>query len=260
MDENTAEIEVNMDMFDEPEGFRPPPPEPTFEVYHRQDQCMKEGEPKEIKLRLVGKSPLWGHLLWNAGKVTADWIDLHRDSWCKGKTVLELGAAAALPTLIACLSADNVVSTDYPDPELIENIKHNVKLLEERTDKCSAVPVEVEGYIWGNSVEPLLNTPRQNGRKFDLIILSDLIFNHTEHQKLIRTCNEALSDDGICFVMFTPHRPKLFHKDLEFFESAKPYFTSEKVLEKKLHPMFEEEEETKELRSMVFGYVMRRNK
>lgn len=256
--ESTPEVEINVDMFEEPEGFRPPPPEPTFEVYHRQEQCIKEGEPKEIKLRLVGKSPLWGHLLWNAGKVTADWIDLHREEWCKGKTVLELGAAAALPTLIACLDADNVVSTDYPDPELVQNIEYNVNLLKERTSK--PISVDIEGYIWGNSVEPLLNAPRQKGRKFDLIILSDLIFNHTEHYKLIKACNEALSDDGLCFVMFTPHRPKLYDEDLAFFERAKPYFTSEKVVEKKLHPMFQEDEETKELRSMVFGYVMRRNK
>lgn len=32
-------------------------------------------EPNEIKVRLVGKHPLWGHLLWNAGKVMADFID-----------------------------------------------------------------------------------------------------------------------------------------------------------------------------------------
>ena len=42
-------------------------------------------------------------------------------------SVLELGAAAALPSMVAALNgARKVVVTDYPDPELVENIVYNV--------------------------------------------------------------------------------------------------------------------------------------
>jgi nicotinamide N-methyltransferase len=41
---------------------------------------------------------------------------------------LELGAGAALPSLIAAANgASKTVVTDYPDQELIENIEYNVK-------------------------------------------------------------------------------------------------------------------------------------
>ncbi|KAJ3058750.1 nicotinamide n-methyltransferase, partial [Quaeritorhiza haematococci] len=41
--------------------------------------------------------------------------------------VLELGAAAAIPSMIASLNgAKTVVVTDYPEPPLIERISANV--------------------------------------------------------------------------------------------------------------------------------------
>ncbi|ANB14962.1 Nnt1p [Sugiyamaella lignohabitans] len=255
-----SDIEIDGNIFEEPEGYLPPPPEPTFETYTRDSKYVKDGQPANVRMRLVGKSPLWGHLLWNAGKVTADYMDLKRDEWITGKTVLELGAAAALPSLLASLTADNVVITDYPDPDLIDNINENVKLLRESVPNGAKLPITVEGYIWGNPVDDLLNAKNQNGRKFDLIILSDLIFNHSEHEKLIRTCDKCLAPDGKLFVVFTHHRPKLADKDLAFFPTAKEQagFKSERIIEKKMTPMFEEEEETAHIRSMVYGYVVTR--
>ena len=41
--------------------------------------------------------------------------------------MLELGAGAGLPSLVAAiLGARKVVVTDYPDPDLIVNLEHNV--------------------------------------------------------------------------------------------------------------------------------------
>jgi nicotinamide N-methyltransferase len=45
----------------------------------------------------------------------------------KGKTVLELGAGGALPSLVAATHQPaKVVITDYPDKELVENMQYNV--------------------------------------------------------------------------------------------------------------------------------------
>ena len=44
-----------------------------------------------------------------------------------GKQILELGAGAGLPSIVsAILGATNVVVTDYPDEDLIENLKFNI--------------------------------------------------------------------------------------------------------------------------------------
>lgn len=254
------DIEISTEMFAEPANYYPPEPEPTFIDFHRTRKFVQPGEPCTINLRLVGKSPLWGHLLWNAGKLTTDYIDEHK-ALVAGKSVLELGAAAALPSLVAALSADRVVITDYPDPELISNIQYNV----DHAGLGAEVErkVKVMGYIWGNDVAELLEANRgADGKaaKFDFIILSDLIFNHSEHHKLVASMDKTLAADGQALVVFSPHRPKLYHKDLEFFTLAKEMAGFEVVekFERDYMPMFEEEEETKELRGKAFGYVLRR--
>lgn len=85
-----------------------------------------------VQLKVVGNHPLWGNYLWNSGVLLANQIEktLTGDSVLEPfseKTVLELGAGSALPSLVACLDgAKHVVVTDYPDSELLENIKDNV--------------------------------------------------------------------------------------------------------------------------------------
>ncbi|KAK9469918.1 hypothetical protein V1512DRAFT_219628 [Lipomyces arxii] len=250
---------VAASLFEVPEDFYKPPPPPSSDVYHRKPEFVKDNEPTEITLRLVGKSPLWGHLLWNASKVTGNWLDQHGAQLCAGKTVLEVGAGAALPSFICAIQgARKIVITDYPETELIENIEYNVeKYVEDQ--KVSKDLFAVDGYIWGNDTKPLLDLiPGDDG--YDLIILSDVVFNHSEHAKLLATCWQTLSHknkDAKIFVVFTPHRAKLFHRDLKFFDDAKEMgFEVEKLFEEKWWPMFVEEEETKELRSMVYGYYL----
>lgn len=272
---SSDDFEISTDMFVEPDNYYPPEPEPTFIDFHRTAEFVKPNEPRTLNLRLVGKSPLWGHLLWNAGKLTTDYIDEHRDTLVTGKNVLELGAAAALPSLVASLSANKVVITDYPDPELIDNIQYNVNHagLGEDIEKR----VKVKGYIWGNDVSDIVsalnddnepnsestNSTAENNtstQQFDFIILSDLIFNHTEHAKLIASVDKTLKPDGRALVVFSPHRPKLYHKDLEFFPLAKELANFEVVekFERDYTPMFEEDDETKELRGKAFGYLLKR--
>jgi nicotinamide N-methyltransferase len=79
-----------------------------------------------LRLRLVGHNPLWGHLLWNAGRVVSDYIEQASTRLVNGKFVLEFGAGAGLPGFVALkCGASQVVVTDYPDPDLIENLRYN---------------------------------------------------------------------------------------------------------------------------------------
>lgn len=249
-----SDTEIDTGFFDEPEDFRPPSPKSHFDEYERLNN---KGT---IKLKLVGSSPLWGHLLWNAGKYTANYLDTHAEELVRGRKVLELGAAGALPSLVCGVNgASKVISTDYPDPDLISHIQYNI-------DHCDLISkdsvVKVQGYIWGNDVGPLCyddmdETPKEikEEDKFDLIILSDLVFNHTEHKKLLTTCREALKASGVGLVVFSPHRPHLLSNDLEFFTTCEQFdFKAEQVACDNWKPMFEEDEATAEVRSRVYCF------
>lgn len=258
---DTDSIDGGFGLFNEPEDFRPPPPAAHFAEYERSNVTPEsESQISKIKLRLVGSSPLWGHLLWNAGIYTAKHLD-NNTQLVKNKTVLELGAAAGLPSLISSLiGARKVVCTDYPDPDLLQNIQYNVDhvLFEGKpVSEASNRPIVVEGYVWGNDYLPLQEHIGGSGAKFDLIILSDLVFNHTEHAKLLQTTKDLLSDAGKALVVFSPHRPWLLSDDLQFFESAKEFGLKPELIEMvNWKPMFEEDEETLEIRSRVYAYYL----
>ena len=126
--------------------------------------------------------------------------------------------------------ASTVVVTDYPDPALVENLRLNVeeaqKMMAQHKPKCDIV---AQGYLWGADTEPLLEHLDHEGAiphshegatKFDLLILGDLLFNHSEHRKLLLSIRRTLarSADARAVVFFTPYRPWLLEKDLAFFE------------------------------------------
>ncbi|CDO56561.1 hypothetical protein DV495_002306 [Geotrichum candidum] len=246
-------------LFQEPQDYYQPPPEAHSTTFERQFPSPECPTPTTLTMHLVGKSPLWGHLLWNAGKATTDYIDKHRAELVTGKTVLELGAGAGLPSIVSSLSASKVVVTDYPDPDLLQNLEKN--RVASGIDPAISDRIAVEGYIWGESIADLTKHLPNNEEKFDFVILSDLVFNHTEHHKLLKTSKMAVKPEtGRILVVFSPHRPKLFHKDLEFFDIATSDEYGFEILDKfelDYTPMFEEDDETKEIRGKVFGYLLK---
>ena len=67
------------------------------------------------------------------------------------------------------------------------------------------------------------------------MILADLLFNHSEHGKLLCTVSLTLRRNPASrvLVFFTPYRPWLLEKDLAFFDLAQQRgFVVEKILEK----------------------------
>ncbi|KAH9010147.1 nicotinamide N-methyltransferase [Lactarius hengduanensis] len=239
-------------MLDEifPDPPRPPSPEPTIAVY--ESGVTDAGTPRlwsTITVRLVGSHPLWGHYLWNAARVLARYLE-RTPTLYRGLDVLELGAGAGLPGLVVAKSgARNVVLTDYPDRALVDNMAHNV------AQNGVAHVVAVLGYVWGRPVEPL----SARGAKFDLIILSDLIFNHSQHRALLWTCERAVAPRGCVLVFFTHHRPPLAQRDMAFFEMARETgWVCENVLTERFAPMFPEDLGEEEVRSTVHGWKLTR--
>lgn len=255
------------DLFNEPLDFYPPSPKPTTEKHTLMSGC-------GLSLRLVGHNPLWGHHLWNAGRVVSIYIE-SQVSLLKGKTVLELGAGAGLPSLVcAILGAKTVVVTDFPDPDLIENIRYNIEHCQDTTSMADRIDIKTvaraEGYLWGANPAQILTHIASNNSThttkleapvgFDVLILADLLFNHSEHAKLISTVKQTLSRSlsSKAFVFFTPYRPWLLEKDLAFFDLAREAgFTSEKILEEMVEKvMFEDDRGDEKIRRTVFGYVL----
>lgn len=243
--------------FEEPEDFQAKEPESHFVSYTRK---LTTGE--EIKLRLVGKSPLWGHLLWNAGIYTANYIEKNPQE-VAGKTVVEFGAASALPSILCGFhKARSVVCTDYPDPILLDNIQYNID-----THNVGDI-VKTEGFIWGNTVEGIRKQMQQDYA--DLIIMSDLVFNHSEHSKLLKSAKELVRpgknrQGGKCLVVWSPHRPKqeMVDNDFSFFTRAQEEFGFDVEFVEMVHwdhPMFPEDpKDTEELRKRVYCYILHAN-
>lgn len=89
-------------------------------------------------------------------------------------------------------------------------------------------------------------------------MLSDLLFNHSQHTALAATVGGTLAAGGTALVFFTPHRPWLYLRDMEFFDVVRAAGMSVRcVLEQKGEPMFEEDPGDREMRRMVFGYEVR---
>ena len=211
----------------------------TYDIPLGQSLDLPDGR-SHIITRLVGSHPLWGHHLyvivmryagvlmsnrWNTSRTLSSYL-LENPSLVEGKRVLELGAGAGLPSIVCSLAgADRVVVTDYPDEKLVKNLAYNldVNVPEDRrgvvTEAVSAawmsgcvrqrVGLIEKGHVWGQDTKPLMSIlegPSSSGRTedggmCDLLLLSDLVFNHSQESF------EFLYHPRIAFFMIQTHPP-----------------------------------------------------
>eukprot|EP01132_Coremiostelium_polycephalum_P005658 gene5658-7044_t len=249
-------MESSVNLFEEPPSSDDEP-EYAIHTYTRVEPIRNNKDIKEFSVRLPQKHSLWAHLAWNAGIALSDYFDQEVDF--TGKNVLELGSGAGLPAFVAALNnSKKVVLTDYPEEHLINNIRHNV--LNTIDDKIRNNRVYVEPHLWGKEPEKLFSLLEDpTSEKYDIIILSDLIFNHVVHEQMLKTCAACLSKDGVVYVSFTHHRPSKLEKDLDFFKRAEEdfHFQAEKFKERKMTAMFAVDLGPEEIRSMVHFYTLK---
>ncbi|KAF5235743.1 hypothetical protein ACHAPM_000538 [Fusarium culmorum] len=248
------------DLMDDPEDYCPPTPPPTSQVF-----TMQSGKP--ITLHLVGASPTEAHHLWNGAKMIADFFE-EDPSRVKGKTVLELGAAAGLPSLVAAiLGAHKVVVTDYPDPDIIRIMQKNVDECDETVEPRGRIvdTVDTMGFVWGADSVPLLArlnpTDDSHKERFDILILADLLFRHSEHGNMVKTIKETLkiSRESVAYVFFTSYRPWKKELDMGFFDIAREQgFEVEQIAERRLDkPLFENDPGDLDVQKTVKGFAVR---
>ena len=139
----------------------------------------------------------------------------------------------------------------------------------------------MQGFQWGTPIDDLREALGGPDEKFDLILLADLIFNHTEHQNLLKSCREALAPGGVVITTFTQYVPfvspfftrklnlkPFFHnshvvkwadRDDKFFEYAveEPYkFQVEKLYEERWSAMFPDDIGDEDVRSTVHAFKL----
>ena len=120
--------------------------------------------------------------------------------------------------------------------------------------------IQSKGFLWGAEVAPVLSTLPDGEEKFDVLILADLLFNHSEHQKLLKSVQQTLkrTADARALVFFSPYRPWLLKEDLSFFEISKEGgFAVEKIFEKVMDKvMFEEDPGVSRVLCRVSGIML----
>lgn len=182
--------------------------------------------------------------------------------------MLELGAASGLPSLVAGIyGAKKVVMTDFPDPDIVMNMQKNIDACDETTEPEGhiAKTIDAVGFVWGGDPVPLIaclekDSNQEDGR-FDVLILADLLFRHSEHGALVKTIRETMrpSRDSAAYVFFTSYRPWKKDLDMGFFDVAREAgFDVEQVLEKKLEkPLFENDPGDLDVQKTVKGFIVR---
>lgn len=121
-----------------------------------------------------------------------------------GLKVLELGAGAALPSLVLLAQQDAlpsaVIISDFDDPAIVEamrkNVEANAHLL--RVDICRVV-----GHTWGTSIAPLIGAladiagcTDSPGACFDVILLADTLWDQQPHDDLLSSICALLAPMG----------------------------------------------------------------
>ncbi|RDL40538.1 putative NNT1 putative nicotinamide N-methyltransferase [Venustampulla echinocandica] len=140
---------------------------------------------------------LFSHFLWNSSVLLAELMEEgNADEWgLRGEDVLEVGAGTGLSGIMACLmGATRCVVSDYPAPEVLENIRVNVRrnILEREANKDVVVgDICVQGHEWGvldESAGALDGgfAKREKGT-FGRILVADCLWMPWQHENLRRS-------------------------------------------------------------------------
>ena len=162
--------------------------------------------------------------VWPGALVLADYLDVHSAELCLGKTVLELGAGSALPSVVAAkLGARRVCATDYPANDVVENIARQFLANGVSREVGHGLPLE-----WGSSDHAQAILSCLDG-KADTILMAELLWKDTYclHKELLTSVSATLKRGSGRAILSLTHRPCPWHSrehDLEFLELAQRDF------------------------------------
>ena len=176
-------------------GFHPSFGQPHDEVCFRPKRLASRAAAEDAPQIIVRVPPaavhaLFAHRQWRAGMLMAD--ALYSGALpASGRTVVELGAGTALPSLVSALcGAACVAATDYDDAELISALRRNTQrslAANESRTRFAAM-----GQTWGHSCEDVLDwLPGSAG--YDVVLLADCTWDPFSHADLLKSCEALLA-------------------------------------------------------------------
>lgn len=162
---------------------------------------------------------LFSHFLWNASLQLSEFIEEHAGWDCEGERVLELGAGTGLAGMVAAMKgAKRVAITDYPAPEVLENIRRNVgNNIDQRRGKMPAIgEVVVQGHEWG-----LLHDSfsKHNKESFSRILVADCLWMPWQHENLLKSIRWYLDSNGKAWIIAGFHTGR--EKMARFYETER---------------------------------------
>ncbi|KAJ5130349.1 uncharacterized protein N7515_006388 [Penicillium bovifimosum] len=193
---------------------------------------------------------LFAHFLWSAAMVVAEGVEEAdtptpegqietedkkeaRELWSvAGETVLELGAGAALPSVVCALAnASTVVATDHPSsPALTGAITFNIEYnLKKRTPSVTG-NVSMQPHEWGVLSDDFSVA---NKGAFSRIVAADCFWMPSQHENLARTMQWFLAPGGKVWVVAGFHTGRAIVAG--FFETVlENGFVVERIFERDL--------------------------
>jgi predicted nicotinamide N-methyase len=198
-----------------------------------------EGNVVESDCALIKqRQMLFAEHIWPGSLVIADYLAANPHLCC-GRSVLELGAGGGLPSIVASkLDANIVVCSDFPDDDLLNNLRTLATL-----NDCPNNFV-VASHRWGDDASNLLqyvcNDQHNNVNGFDLIIVAECLWKDTylQHDSLWNSiekcCHVSGSSTRTTTVLISfAHRPCDGHTpihDLEFIEKGRKTYSFDCML------------------------------
>ena len=92
---------------------------------------------------------------------------------------------------------------------------------------------------------------------YEVIVLADLIFNHSQHAAILRSCIALMTRTADLYIVFSHHLPHKAAKDMAFFEVAKEHgFRVEYMMTQTYQPMFEKDPGDPTVRGQVHFYKL----
>mmetsp|Transcript_1112 Transcript_1112/g.1575 ORF Transcript_1112/g.1575 Transcript_1112/m.1575 type:complete len:258 (+) Transcript_1112:124-897(+) len=157
--------------------------------------------------------------VWNGSIQVASYL-AENDETIRGKAVVEVGAGAAFPSLVAlAFGATKTVITDYPNQKVLANIEDNLArnthVLGDIEDKAF-----VQSHIWGSDTGNLVALLGEQYGGFDILLAAECLWLHDQHEALLTSIQSLLKPGGKALISFSHHIPNCEQKDLHFFEIA----------------------------------------
>ena len=156
----------------------------------------------------IEQGDLMAHWVWESSIKMADLIATGTIP-VQGLHVLEVGAGAGLPAIVSAqCGAKHVISTDYPEPTVIDALRDNLQ-----NNTTPEQDTQVMGHSWGTDDVGTMSEhfPTPN---IDVVLAADTLWLHDQHEHLFQTLQQCLTHVG-SMVYFTyqhhnEHAPSFF--------------------------------------------------